>query len=68
MWLRPQYEFEEVKEDVYNCPCYKVISRTGTLSTTGHSTNFIMYIQIPSKTNEDVWVRGGVATFLSLRY
>lgn len=56
------------KEGIYNCPNYKVLSRRGTLSTTGHSTNFVMYIEIPSKEPEDVWIRAGVATFLSLSY
>ena len=38
------------------------------MSTTGHSTNFVMMIELPSKEDEDIWVRAGVATFLALRY
>lgn len=45
-----------------------VVSRAGTLSTTGHSTNFIMFLDLPSMIDEDYWIRGGVASFLSLRY
>jgi len=47
---------------------YKVLSRAGTLSTTGHSTNFVMFLELPSQEEEDVWVRAGVAAFLALRY
>ncbi len=53
---------------IYKCPVYKVLSRTGTLSTTGHSTNFVMWIELPTKEEEAKWVRGGVAAFLALRY
>lgn len=56
------------KEGIYNCPLYKVLSRRGTLSTTGHSTNFVMMLELPSKEHEDIWIRAGVAAFLSLSY
>jgi dynein heavy chain len=55
-------------EGIYNCPLYKVVSRRGTLSTTGHSTNFVMYIELASRETEELWVRAGVAAFLALRY
>jgi len=53
---------------IYICPMYKVLSRTGTLSTTGHSTNFVMYLEVPSNVEPDVWIKAGVAAFLALRY
>ncbi|OMJ85153.1 hypothetical protein SteCoe_13621 [Stentor coeruleus] len=52
---------------VYFCPVYKVLSRRGTLSTTGHSTNFVLFVELISKISQDIWIRAGVALFLSLR-
>lgn len=52
----------------YPCPVYRVLSRKGTLSTTGHSTNFVLDMDICSKEDPDNWIRAGVAAFLSLKY
>jgi dynein heavy chain len=66
--LQPIEDRKAPTEGVYNCPLYKVESRQGTLSTTGHSTNFVMFMELASKDVEDTWIRAGVAAFLSLRY
>ena len=54
-------------EGVYFCPLYKVLSRAGTLSTTGHSTNYILFVELPSDKAQSVWIKAGVAMFLSLK-
>ena len=51
----------------YFCPLYKVLSRAGTLSTTGHSTNYILFVELPSDKPQSVWIKAGVAMFLSLK-
>jgi len=55
-------------DGIYDCPIYKVQSRTGTLSTTGHSTNFVMWLELPSVMDQDFWIKAGVACHLALRY
>jgi dynein heavy chain, axonemal len=68
VWFVPCKGRKKPTEGIYNCPVYKVLSRAGTLSTTGHSTNYCLMLEVPSNRDEDSWIRAGVAIFLSLRY
>ena len=40
---------------------YKESTRKGTLTTTGHSSNFVMYLDLKSIVDSDHWIRRGVA-------
>ena len=68
VWLFPCVNRQPPVDGIYDCPIYKVDSRAGTLSTTGHSTNFVMYIELSSDREQDIWIKAGVACFLALRY
>jgi len=66
LWLRPKQTQDFVEFDHYNCPVYRTGERRGTLATTGHSTNFLMYIKMPSSEPEYHWTMRGVCMLCSL--
>ena len=50
----------------YNCPCYRTTERRGVLATTGHSSNFVMFIRVPTAIAQAHWITRGVALVNSL--
>lgn len=68
LWLKPEVDRQVPKDNVYRCPVYKILTRRGQLSTTGHSTNFIIHVELPTAEPAAKWVKAGVALFCSLRY
>ena len=58
-------ENHAVEDDVYVCPCYKTARRSGTLGTSGISTNFVLAVELPSEQEKDYWVLRGAALVCS---
>ncbi|XP_050527307.1 dynein axonemal heavy chain 1-like [Daktulosphaira vitifoliae] len=67
IWLIPEQN-HKLQNGFYVCPIYKTLTRAGNLSTTGHSTNFIISIEVPSKQPQSHWIKRGVALFCALNY
>jgi dynein heavy chain len=78
LWCKPVRNYVKPTTGVYRLPVYKILSRWGILATTGHSSNFIMWIEMPSNrgdylndggfADQKEWIKAGVAAFCSLRH
>lgn len=66
MWLQPYETREMPTVPHYACPLYRTAERRGTLATTGHSTNFVMFVKLPSDLPSNHWVMRGVALLSQL--
>ncbi|XP_044749962.1 dynein axonemal heavy chain 1-like [Coccinella septempunctata] len=67
VWLIPE-ENHKKPDNTYVCPVYKTLTRAGTLSTTGHSTNYVLAIEVPTNKPERHWIKRGVALICALDY
>jgi dynein heavy chain len=66
VWFRPSKPEDFKKLQTYDTPIYKTSLRKGVLMTTGHSTNFVLLLRLPTKKSPDHWILRGVAILCGL--
>ncbi|GAX74205.1 hypothetical protein CEUSTIGMA_g1654.t1 [Chlamydomonas eustigma] len=66
IWLQPKTLDKFSAYPAYECPVYRTAERRGVLATTGHNSNFLMFIRMPTDMPDYHWVNRGVCMLCSL--
>ncbi|KAI4463384.1 dynein heavy chain family protein [Holotrichia oblita] len=66
MWLLPVEGAAFDEAGRYKCPLYKTSERRGVLSTTGHSTNYVLPFLLNTKMPPSHWIKRSVALLCQL--
>ncbi|XP_021930622.1 dynein heavy chain 12, axonemal isoform X3 [Zootermopsis nevadensis] len=66
IWLKPTDKSVLRVGKRYVCPLYTTSERHGILTTTGHSTNFVLAILLNTEESPSHWIKRGVALLCQL--
>ena len=57
---------DEEELHMYDCPLYRTSLRASSLTSAGHTTNYVTAVNLPSVQPADYWITRGVALLCQL--